>query len=105
MAVRSLSYLREMRQPPKFGGVMRLNWVSAHVVIRAAAGKGWVEMKTMIRTLSAVIAGVLLNIGLSRTAEWFDPISTFHGPVMSSEMEMATTCAMSVVPDKSEFLC
>lgn len=77
-----------------FGGV---------VIVGGMAGR-FIPMKTIVRTLSAVIAGALLNLGLSRPAEWFDPISLNDATVMRTEMEMAAACAACIVPDKSELL-
>jgi len=49
-------------------------------------------MNTTLHALSALLAGVFLNLGLARLAEWFDPLTVATGAVLSSEMEAALPC-------------
>lgn len=55
-------------------------------------------MNTIHHASSALLAGVFLNLGLVRLAEWFDPVSSATAASEMSTMPAAMPCANCGVP-------
>lgn len=62
-------------------------------------------MKTTMRTLSALVAGVFLNLGLDRSAEWLDPVSQASESTWQSEVQIAAACTSCIEPDAHTDVC
>lgn len=55
-------------------------------------------MNSILQTLSALLAGALLNLGLERFAEWLDPVSVASDGLLVSEREATLPCIATFVP-------